>query len=77
MPIETFISDYRNIDGVLIAHRMVQKIAGQEIVITLDSVKHNVEMPKDRFDAPAAIKELMAEAANANTDANAAEESAK
>lgn len=77
MPIETSISDYRNIDGVLIAHRMVQKIAGQEIVITLDSVKHNVELPPDRFDAPPAIKELMAKAADADTDADAAEKSDK
>lgn len=58
-PVETLIGDYRKEGDILMPHKMQQKAAGQEIAITLDSVKHNVEIPKDRFDLPDDVKALL------------------
>ena len=57
--IETVPSDYRKEGDILIPHKMAQKAAGQEFTITVDSVKHNPEIPKDRFDLPDDIKALV------------------
>jgi outer membrane lipoprotein-sorting protein len=41
------------------AHKVTQKGAGQEVSITIDSVKYNAEIPKGQFDVPDEIKALM------------------
>jgi hypothetical protein len=51
-------SDYRKVDGVLLPHKATQKMAGLEQVFTFESIKHNVDLPADRFDVPAKVKEL-------------------
>lgn len=58
-PVASVPSDYKKVDGVLIAHKLVQEMAMQKIVFTITSVEHNVEMPKDRFDPPEEIKSLI------------------
>jgi zinc protease len=58
-PVEQDVSDYKNFDGVLLPTKMIQKVAGQEIVFTIDSVKVNEEIAADRFNPPAEIKALM------------------
>jgi zinc protease len=56
---ETYPSDYKKIDGILIPHVAKQKVLTQEIVITMTDVKHNVDLPADTFKLPDGIKELV------------------
>lgn len=59
LPIEMLFRDYRKVDGVLFAHRILQKLPFQEREIVFESIRHNVDMPDDRFDFPQEIKELL------------------
>ena len=52
--------DYRPVDGVQYSHKTRVEIMGQTRVITFESIEHNVEMPKDRFELPDEIKALVA-----------------
>jgi hypothetical protein len=56
---ETTIGDYRKEGDVLVPHKITQSAAGQNIVITIDSVKYNTEIPKDKFALPAEIQALL------------------
>jgi len=59
IPIETFINDYRPVDGLLIAHRVTEAVdmcgSTHETVYVTESIKHNVELPSDHFDPPAEV----------------------
>jgi hypothetical protein len=57
--VESILSDYRNEGDILIPHKIAQKAVGMDFSQTIDSVKHNVEIPKDRFDLPDEIKALV------------------
>jgi hypothetical protein len=57
--VEAIISDYKDFGGVLQPTKLIQKVAGQELVITIQNVKVNEELPADRFDPPVEIKALM------------------
>lgn len=59
VPVEVLVSDYKNFDGVMVPTRMVQKLAGQELIMTIQTIKTNEEIPPDRFDPPAEIKALL------------------
>ncbi|MCP5103609.1 MAG: hypothetical protein GY950_09535 [bacterium] len=56
---EMYSRDYKKVDGILMAHSMKGTFVGQEIAITLNSVEHNVELPKDRFALPKEIQALL------------------
>jgi hypothetical protein len=56
---ETIMADYKEVDGVKIPHKLTQRVLTQEIIITAKSIKHNVDMPKNRFDLPEDIKKLV------------------
>ena len=58
-PVEQDVSDYKTFDGVLLPTKMVQKVAGQQIVFTIDAVKVNEQIAPDKFNPPAEIKALM------------------
>jgi hypothetical protein len=62
-PVEGIVSEYKEFGGVKIPTKMVQKMAGQEIVITLQTVKINESLPVDRFEPPAEIKALLSKPA--------------
>jgi hypothetical protein len=55
---EIFLDDYRDEGGVLMPHKLTNKVATQEFHITVQSVEVNAELPKDRFDLPDEIKAL-------------------
>ena len=55
-----YSEDYRPVDGVQYAHKIRREMMGQKHVITIESIEHNVEMPKDRFKLPDEIKALVA-----------------
>ena len=57
---ESDISDYRKEGDVLVPHKTTQTAAGQTFTLTMDSVKYNTDIPKDRFDLPAEIAALVA-----------------
>jgi hypothetical protein len=58
IPAESSVSDYRTVDGVLMPFLVKQKVLGQEFTVTLQSVKTNVDIPKDRFAVPDDVKAL-------------------
>jgi hypothetical protein len=60
LPLEIIVSDYREVDGVAIPHRVVQRILTQEMMITFTKIEHNVEIPAGTFDLPEQIRELLA-----------------
>jgi len=59
MSTESMIGDYRKEGDLMLPHKMVQKAAGQEISLTFDSVKFNVDIPKEKFDLPEEIQALL------------------
>lgn len=56
MTAETYPSDYRKTDGILIPFKLAQSQGGQSFEIKLTEVKHNVELPADTFKVPAALE---------------------
>jgi len=60
IPTESVVSDYKTVDGILIPHKTFMKVLGQEILMTLESLKTNVEIEESRFQAPEEIKALLA-----------------
>ncbi len=58
IPMEVLLSDYRKVDGILLAHKIVTKLMGQERVGTTVSVMHNLRLDKNLFDLPDEIKKL-------------------
>jgi hypothetical protein len=59
IPVESFPSDYKEVDGILMPHKITGSIMMQERVITFESIKHNVELEKDRFELPDDVKALL------------------
>ena len=57
--VELFLSDYREVDGVLLPHKSRRVGFGPEMLINIESVKHNVDLPKDRFKLPEEIQALL------------------
>ncbi|MCZ6653312.1 MAG: hypothetical protein O7D91_09845 [Planctomycetota bacterium] len=55
-----YSEDYRPVDGVQYSHKSRVEIMGQKRVVTIESIEHNVEMPKDIFKLPDEIKALVA-----------------
>lgn len=54
-----YIEDYRTVDGVQYPHKSRIEIMGQTRVVTIESIKHNVDIPVDRFKLPDDIKALV------------------
>jgi len=59
IPLETALSDYKSVDGILLAHRTVIKSIGPERVATIERYEQNVSLPADRFVLPAEIRALI------------------
>ncbi len=57
--IESFSEDYKKVDGILIAMKARMKMMGQEQVISMQEIKHNVDIPAGTFDIPKVIQELL------------------
>lgn len=56
--VSTLVSDYKDFDGVKLPLKIKQKVLTQEIVITIDKVEQNVDVPPGTFDLPAEVKAL-------------------
>jgi hypothetical protein len=59
IPTQTFVSDYRDVGGLRLPHRVRQLAGSQELVTTLDSIAHDVEIPAGQFDLPKEIQALV------------------
>lgn len=59
---EVVADDYRKEGEVLVPHKLINRGAGQEFLITVAKVEFNADMPRDRFDLPAEIQGLMKKA---------------
>ncbi len=56
---ETFLGDYRTIEGIQVPHLVRRRVLDQQIVTHIESVRFNAEIPKDRFDLPADVQALV------------------
>ncbi len=56
---ESNLSDYRTVNGILTPFTMTEKAMGANIVMHFSSISYNAPIPKDRFEPPAAVKELL------------------
>jgi hypothetical protein len=72
MPVQSAFTDYRDVDGVKIAHKtIIDGAMGIQIVMTLDSVKLNSELPADAFALPDEVKKLQEATKPAESPASA------
>jgi len=55
----TVFSDYRKEGDLLVLHKIQQSAGGQDVAITFDTYKFNVDLAKDKFDLPDDIKALI------------------
>ncbi|MFO0960762.1 MAG: hypothetical protein U0800_25555 [Isosphaeraceae bacterium] len=58
IPVEVYYSDYKKVDGILMPFKSVQQMFTQELVLTIDEVKNNPEIPASTFAIPAEVQKL-------------------
>jgi hypothetical protein len=58
LTIVSTLSDYKETDGIKMAHKVATDGGQFGMEITIESVEYNVDVPADRFDLPDEIKEL-------------------
>ncbi|MBN2356332.1 hypothetical protein JXO59_09475 [candidate division KSB1 bacterium] len=59
IPVESYISDYRRVDQLLVPFKTMVKVLGQERVITTQSIAHNQPLADDFFTPPAEVRALL------------------
>lgn len=60
--VELRLSDYKKADDVLVPYTVKRMAEGEDdIIMTVNSIKANVEIPADKFELPEKIKELVKE----------------
>lgn len=59
MAMEMLLSDYTDTGGVKVASKMIQRVMGQDVVVTFEEIKHNVEIPDEKFELPEDVKALI------------------
>lgn len=59
LPSQMYASDYKKVDGILLPHTIRQIIAGQEHLIKVNTIEHNVQIPSDWFDLPPEVQALV------------------
>lgn len=60
IPMVTSVSEYREIEGVKVPHKMTQTVAGQKVEVTVESVVTNPKLDPDTFKLPDEIVALVA-----------------
>ena len=55
---ETTISDYKQVDGHMLPHKLVQTVMQQNTTFLTESVEHNANIPKTKFELPVEIRQL-------------------
>lgn len=60
IPMESWYAEYKEVDGIKVPHKTtISSAMGMQIVMTIDSLKHNAELPADAFAMPDEVKKLM------------------
>jgi hypothetical protein len=59
VPVVAEPSDYRQVDGILMPFTSRMTVMGQQRMVTVEKVEHNVALPPDRFALPAEIRALI------------------
>ena len=59
VPVVAEPGDFRKVDGIMVAFTSRMQVMGQERVVTIEKVEHNVELPAGRFALPAEIAALV------------------
>jgi len=57
--VDSFATDYRKEGDVLMPHKIRQLVGEQEVVISIESVTFNADIPADKFALPDEIKALV------------------
>jgi hypothetical protein len=57
--VENLTSDYKEAGGILYSHDAVHKAMKIDTQFIVESIEHNVDMPKDRFDFPEVIQKII------------------
>ncbi len=57
IPVVAFPGDYKEVDGIKLAHSTRMEILGQKRMMKLTDVKHNVDLPDDRFELPDELRQ--------------------
>ncbi len=57
---EILFADYKDFGGILTPSKFTERTAGQEIVMTVQSLEVNTEIPNTRFDFPAGVAAILA-----------------
>jgi dipeptidyl aminopeptidase/acylaminoacyl peptidase len=57
--VESWPSDYREVDGIVMAYANRVESAGQLRVTTVEKIEHNVDLPAGVFDLPTGIREQL------------------
>ena len=59
VPATNYVSDYRELGGMMMAYKTVTKLGPQEQVITFDSVELNADVDESEIEPPQEIKDMM------------------
>jgi len=59
IPVEAFFDDYKEAQGITLPHKLTQKVAMQQVVLTFNEVTHNADIPSERFTLPDDVKALI------------------
>jgi len=59
IPVETYLRDYRKVDGLLLPYTARVVVMGQERLMTTESIEQNVDLPEDRFGLPEEVRALL------------------
>lgn len=61
IPMNVTLSEYRDVDGVRLPHKVVTSMMGQERVGIVLATMHNLRLAEDVFDLPEAIEKIVKE----------------
>jgi zinc protease len=59
LTVVAYPEDYKKVDGILLPHKLRAKVLTQELVVTFEEHKHNVDLPADAFKVPADVQALV------------------
>ena len=59
VPSEITFSDFKTIEGITTPTKMATKMMGQEMNMTIDTIKYNAEISPDKFNVPPDIQALV------------------
>ena len=60
VPVEIFLDNYREVDGILYPFRRTYNVAGNTVsIMEFESIEHNLDLPSDQFDLPLKVKEKL------------------